>query len=221
MTDFDMPPAGAGFEARGGWVATHLAAELGLTIEQAAGIVGNPGYESGGFKELQELSPLVEGSRGGYGWSQWTGPRRRAFESWCAGQRLDPASDRANYGYILVELKGDYAYCVNAVRREPTIERCVFVFGRLYEAPAGTTATHLPGYEERLGYARRALAGAKGLKPAAATASAPPAAAVPAPSKPTPAPVDHATAPAAEADNPDSEAYAEDLNRKSLEGAPD
>jgi hypothetical protein len=147
---FDMPALPASFEERGGWVLKALMEDFDLSREAAAGIIGNVGFES---------SPLVSGSAGGYGWAQWTGPRRRAYEAWCVEVGLDPASDRANYNYMCEELSGDYGYCLIALRNLHTVEECVFTFGRLYEAPYGTTKTHLPGYDGRLAYARRALAG--------------------------------------------------------------
>lgn len=81
-------------------------ADFGLDPVRAAAIVGNLGHESGGLAILQELKPLVPGSAGGWGWSQWTGVRRRAFFAYCDRNNLDPSSDKANYGYLFVELRG-------------------------------------------------------------------------------------------------------------------
>lgn len=171
MPDFDMPKGGT-WETRGGWVLNALAAEFGLSQEQAAGPVGNLGFESTGFTKLHETGQPA--GLGGYGWGQWTGPRRVKFLTWCREHGFDWQSDLGNYGYLLFELHNDYAYCLDAVRRESTIERSVFVFGRLYEAPGGTTATYLPGYAGRLQYGRRALAGAKiGLPVAPAAVAIP------------------------------------------------
>ena len=157
---FDMPDASHTFEERGGWLTRQLAQLFGLQLFQAAGFVGNPGYESGGFKTLQEIAPAVEGSRGGYGWPQWTGPRRRAFEAWAAAHDLKPSSDEANYGFMVEELRRGYPVMLNRLRETKTIEDAVFLVGRIYEAPGGTTETHLPGFAERLHYAQRALTGA-------------------------------------------------------------
>lgn len=139
------------------WVR-KLMAEFGLTAEQAAGIVGNLAYESNGFQTLQEISP--NGGRGGFGAAQWTGPRRRAFEAWCKLHGLEPESDEANYGYLLAELHGDYRGTIDALKKTKTDADAVFSVGQTYERPGGTTATHLPGFDGRLRYARRALAGA-------------------------------------------------------------
>jgi hypothetical protein len=77
-----------------------------LDLQDAAAIFGNLGHESLGFTKLQEISPTVKGSKGGYGWAQWTGPRRRAFEAWCKKHGKDPAADATNYAYLFLELKG-------------------------------------------------------------------------------------------------------------------
>ena len=70
------------------WLAS-LMADLFLTREQAAGILGNLGFESVGFTKLQEIAPMVSGSRGGYGAAQWTAGRRVAFERWAAAHQGD------------------------------------------------------------------------------------------------------------------------------------
>jgi len=82
-----------------------LMRDFGLTREQAAGFVGNLDHETGGFKFMQEIEPVVPGSRGGYGFAQWTGPRRRAFEAWAEENNLPLDSYEANYGYLRHELE--------------------------------------------------------------------------------------------------------------------
>lgn len=83
---------------------TDIQNALGVSPEIAAGIVGNLAHESGGFEQLQELNPLVEGSKGGYGYAQWTGPRRQQFEQFAAAQGLEPSSYEANRDFLLHEL---------------------------------------------------------------------------------------------------------------------
>jgi len=82
-----------------------LQRDFQLTPEQAAGFVGNLAYETANFKTLQEIDPVVEGSRGGGGYAQWTGPRRVAFENWANEQGLDAAEYDANYGFLKYELQ--------------------------------------------------------------------------------------------------------------------
>jgi hypothetical protein len=168
---FDMPGEGS-FEERGGWLVNRLAADFSLTKKQAAGIVGNLGYESVGLKTLQEKKPAVAGSRGGYGWAQWTGPRRRAFEEWAAKEEMAPASDQANYGFLVRELRGSHKSTITDLKETATIHDAVFSVGQTYEQPGGTTPDHLPGMDGRLAYAKRALAGASDTSPAIPARSA-------------------------------------------------
>lgn len=128
-----------------------LMADFGLTDEEAAAIVGNLGHESGGFKFLQELKPMIPGSKGGWGWAQWTGPRRRAFEAYCARNNLDPASDKANYGWLFVELTTTEKKAIPAVKNAADLQSKVIAFEKAFER-AG-----IKHYDSRLKYAKQAL----------------------------------------------------------------
>lgn len=160
MTDSDAFKLGT-WEARGGEYTRRLVRDLGLTPEQAAGLVGNLGYESGAFQKLQEIAPAITGSRGGFGIAQWTGPRRIAFEKWALAHHLPPASDEANYGYLVEELRNSQANTIVQLKKQTSLSGAVFSVGQTFERPGGTTPTHLPGYDDRLAYAKRALAGVK------------------------------------------------------------
>ena len=82
-----------------------LMQDFGLTKVQAAAMAGNLAQETGEFKFLQEKKPTVKGSRGGYGFAQWTGPRRKAYEKWAEENGLDINTYEANYGYLKEELE--------------------------------------------------------------------------------------------------------------------
>jgi len=106
-----------------------------LDMQDAAAIFGNLGHESLGFTKLQEISPTVKGSKGGYGWAQWTGPRRRAFEAWCKKHGKDPAADATNYAYLFLELKGlegTESGAVGKVAAAVGLEAKVIAFERAY-----------------------------------------------------------------------------------------
>jgi hypothetical protein len=77
-----------------------------LDLLDAAAVFGNAGHESKGLTDDQEDAPVVRGSRGGANWMQWTGPRRRSLEAYCARNGLDPNSDEAAYKWLFLELKG-------------------------------------------------------------------------------------------------------------------
>ena len=87
------------------WLSRQLMKDFDLSPGAAAGFAGNLHWECNGFKTLQEIKPVVKGSRGGYGWAQWTGPRRREFEAWAKENDLDLDSREANYGFLKHELK--------------------------------------------------------------------------------------------------------------------
>lgn len=100
MADYSL------FKSKAPGVMEQLMADFDFSVEDAAAVLGNIGGETGGFRLLQEVKPIVSGSKGGLGWCQWTGPRRRTFEAYCKRNGLDPYSDKANYAYLFVELKG-------------------------------------------------------------------------------------------------------------------
>lgn len=64
----------------------------GLPDPIAQGFLANFAVESGFDPGINEIKPLVPGSRGGFGLAQWTGPRRRQLESF-ASERGKPVND--------------------------------------------------------------------------------------------------------------------------------
>lgn len=115
-----------------------------LNRPQAAGLVGNLAHESVDFSKLQEMKPLIPGSRGGYGYAQWTGPRRRNFEAYAADKGLDPASYEANYGFLKHELgTPEGAFLPDLRRASNPAEAAIIVqdgFLRPSEQHAGTNS---------------------------------------------------------------------------------
>ncbi|MCJ2049701.1 phage tail tip lysozyme [Methylobacterium sp. J-070] len=146
------PTPGDFFAAECRRLGPRLMGDLGLSDIQAAGLLGNLGHESGGFRDLQEIAPAVAGSRGGWGLAQWTGPRRRAMEAWCRAHALDPADPEASYGYLCAELRGTEAAALAALRQAATLRAATEAVCRRFERP-GIVA--LPS---RLAWAARALA---------------------------------------------------------------
>ncbi|MCC6315356.1 MAG: peptidoglycan-binding protein [Thermomicrobiales bacterium] len=154
-------------------IMRRLMDEFGLDAEGAAAVLGNLGHESGGFRFLQEKKPLVPGSRGGWGWAQWTGPRRRAFEAWIEARGLDPASDAANYGFLAYELRGPEARAIPAVRRARGLAGKVKAFEASFER-AGVK--HYPSRERWASVALAAFEAAedRGKNDSPAGSSGPP-----------------------------------------------
>lgn len=144
------------FEQKAPWIMALLMADFGWSVEDAAADLGNAGHECAGFTAYQEKNPTVKGSKGGFGWYQWTGVgktgRRKAFFDYCARNGLDPNSDEANYKFHFVELKGAYSQAVTAVRNAKTLAEKVRAFDRNYEYSG------VPNYPSREKWAKRALA---------------------------------------------------------------
>lgn len=137
------------FRAKAPGVMRQLMADLSMTQDDAAAVLGNIGHECAGFTLLQEQGVAT---RGGYGWAQWTGPRRTAYEAYCRQKGKNPASDAANYGYLLVELTGTESGAVAATKRAPTLYDKVVAFEASFER-AG-----IKNYPSRLRYAQMANA---------------------------------------------------------------
>lgn len=137
-----------------------LMKDFSFSDEDAAAVFGNAGAETEGFKYFQEISPVVPGSAGGFGWFQWTGPRRRAFEAYCARNKLDPRSDEANYAFLFVELTGSEKKAVPAVKAASGLYNKTVAFEKSFER-AGIKA-----YDKRYKYAQEALSAYRAKTPA-------------------------------------------------------
>jgi Phage tail lysozyme len=105
-----------------------LMKDFGLNEYAANGIVGSLAAESGGFKMLQEIHPTVKGSRGGFGYAQWTGPRRVQFEEYAAKNNLDPKSYEANYGFLRQELQGPEGKILGQLKNAKSNEEATDIF---------------------------------------------------------------------------------------------
>jgi hypothetical protein len=126
------------------WAPRYIADfmhDFGLPDWAAAAFPGNFAAESGYFNLLQEIKPLVPGSRGGYGHAQWTGPRRLTFERWLARKGWKADSYEGNASYAIRELKGwepglDYRHIITKLKAATSLENAVWIVGKYYEGPA-------------------------------------------------------------------------------------
>lgn len=128
-----------------------LMQDFGFDVLDAAAIMGNAGHESGGLSIMQEKNPTVTGSRGGFGWFQWTGPRRKAFEAYCSRSGLNSTSDGANYGFLFVELRGPEKKAIARTKAAKGLTAKVKAFENAFER-AG-----IKHYASRNTWANRAL----------------------------------------------------------------
>lgn len=129
---------------------SDLQNELGVSPVAAQGIVGNLAHETDGFKDLQEKKPLVKGSKGGYGFAQWTGSRRDNFENWASQQGLDPSSYEANKGFLIHELTNTPEGKVLAsLQNAQTPEEAALTFSNEFLRPG------IPHNDKRIEYANK------------------------------------------------------------------
>lgn len=143
---------GTSFTQKGGWVTNQLMKDFGLTDAQAAGLTGNLGFESGGLNFVQEGRPL--GGRGGIGWAQWTGPRRRAFEKFAADHKGMNANE-VQYAFLKHELETTHKSTIAALKNTSTVEQATATAMKVFEAPKDQSAAQTAN---RIPYARQALA---------------------------------------------------------------
>lgn len=129
----------------------RLMKDFDVGLYDAAAIVGNAGHESGGFKQLQELKPLVAGSKGGWGIMQWTGPRRREAEAYWKRNNLNPTDMDANYKFLFVELSGPEGKVLDKMKLATGLDDKVEVFSKTFLRPG------IPHMDSRKVWAKRAL----------------------------------------------------------------
>ena len=135
-------------------VMRRLIQDVSVSEVQAAAMLGNIGWECGGFKALQEVKPVM-GGIGGLGWCQWTAARRTSFVNWLRdnGWGDNYHDDEANYGYLLYELHGPQRSSLNAVKGTSMVESATKTFMDIFERPNAKYAA----LDNRIGLARIAL----------------------------------------------------------------
>ena len=93
----------AGLIQRG--MPEHIADAFIMNFQDESGL--NPG--------INEASPIVPGSRGGFGLAQWTGPRRRALEAYAQQRGADVADPNLQMDFLMTELDGPEANAAKAI----------------------------------------------------------------------------------------------------------
>lgn len=132
---------------------TNLIKDFNLTPHEAAGVMGNLAHESDWFQKLQEEPSkyLKKGSKGGYGWAQWTDnewePRRTQFLDYAKKNKLKATSDQANYGYLREDLNANPRY-MSSIKGSPDVLSSTERFMNSYEKPNAEVA-HLEQRQAR------------------------------------------------------------------------
>lgn len=128
----------------------QIIAELvarGLSLPVAQGIVANMKAESNLQPGINEIAPVVPGSRGGYGLNQWTGPRRVAYEQF-ATERGKPFDDlQTQLDFTMYELQGPERAAYAALQGVTNPIDAARIYSEQFLRPG------IPNMGKRLGYA--------------------------------------------------------------------
>lgn len=120
----------------------------GMPRHVAEGFVMNFRDESNLNPGINEIAPVVPGSRGGFGLAQWTGPRRRSLEAYAAQKGADVADPDLQLDFLMYELEGP----------ERAAARSIFAAGNAGEAGAAIVRDFLrPAPQHRDRRAQRYL----------------------------------------------------------------
>jgi hypothetical protein len=128
----------------------QIVAELvarGLSLPVAQGIVANMKAESNLQPGINEIAPVVPGSRGGYGLNQWTGPRRVSYEQFAA-ERGAPLNDlQTQLDFTMYELQGPERAAYTALQGVQDPIEAARIYSEQFLRPG------VPNMDKRLGYA--------------------------------------------------------------------
>jgi hypothetical protein len=121
----------------------------GLSDSTAKGIIANMIAESNLNPGINEISPIVPGSRGGFGLIQWTGPRRRALEAEAQRKGVPVSNLDFQLDYLVSELQGPERRSYNNMLRTNDPVEAARIFSEQNLRPG------IPRIEKRLAEARR------------------------------------------------------------------
>jgi len=114
----------------------RLMLDRGLPNHVADAFLMNFADESGFDPGINEIDPIVEGSRGGYGLYQATGPRRRAYEEFAKmrGAALD--DPEAQIDFMMLELEGPERAAAESIFAAPDTRSAAIAIARDFLRPA-------------------------------------------------------------------------------------
>jgi Phage tail lysozyme len=130
--------------------------QRGVPDHIAKGIVANMIAESGLKTDVNEIAPVVPGSRGGYGLNQWTGPRRVAYEKFATDRGVGFDDLDAQLDYTLWELQNTEKPAWDALQGAKTADEATRIYSERFLRPGK------PNMDARLANSAR-LAGTPSL----------------------------------------------------------
>jgi hypothetical protein len=157
--------------------------QRGLPAHIADGFILNARDESGLNAGINEIAPIVPGSRGGFGLMQWTGPRRVAYEQFAQQRGINPADPDAQMDFLMMELQGPESRAAQSILSAPDVNSAAVAIARDFLRPAPEnlakrvaryTGQQAPNFPMGGNPPQNALTGAQGPDMAAQNALAEP-----------------------------------------------
>lgn len=108
----------------------------GMPAHIAEAFAWNARDESRMDPGINEIAPLVPGSRGGFGLMQWTGPRRRALEAFAAERGVSVADPDLQMDFLMTELQGPEAGAARAIFAAPDAQTAAAAIVNKFLRPA-------------------------------------------------------------------------------------
>lgn len=110
--------------------------ERNIPTHIAEGFAMNIADESGFRTNINEANPIVEGSRGGFGLIQWTGPRRRGLEAFAEAQGKSPDDLDVQLDFLVQELGGTESAAWRRISQATTKEEAAALILNEFLRPA-------------------------------------------------------------------------------------
>lgn len=107
----------------------------GVPPHVAQGILGNISVESGFNPGINEINPVVKGSRGGFGLFQHTGPRRRQLEAFAQSSGRPVDSIDTQLDFAMHELSTTEKRAGQALSGAKTAEEAARIFSEQFLRP--------------------------------------------------------------------------------------
>lgn len=176
-----------GFASKSAKLTSDLMKDLGLTREQAAGLVGNLAHESAGLNiNIEEKVANKHGTKG-YGLAQWTDNppgrgRRTQLANFAESNGLPINSYEAQYKFLLQELQTTESRALNLLKSAKTPEEAAAA-AVAFERPQGynsknpnyvDAAKNSLGWKDRLRYTNKSYEAAGDVGNAGLPANATP-----------------------------------------------
>jgi hypothetical protein len=114
----------------------ELMLSRGLPEHIADAFLMNFADESGFRPGINEIEPLVPGSRGGYGLYQATGGRRRAYEAFAAERGAALDDPEAQIDFMMYELQGPESRAAESILSAPDTRSAAVAIARDFLRPA-------------------------------------------------------------------------------------